>query len=82
MHLVSHIMLRKYLIILSISTKKANSSFDSSIKLSGNYYKIIAQQEYTSVIRSLYIYIHYTRLDITFIMCKLPIYTFKPLVDH
>jgi len=50
-------MLRKYLIILSISIKKANSSFDSSVKLSGNYYKIIAQQEYTSVIRSLYIYI-------------------------
>jgi hypothetical protein len=80
MHLVIHIMLKKYLIILSISIKKVNSSFDSSVKLSGNYYKIVAQQEYTSVIRSLYI--HYTRLDITFIVCKLPIYIIKALVDH
>jgi len=64
MHLVIHIMLRKYLIIINISIKKANSSFDSSVKLSGNYYKIVAQQKYISVIRSLYI--HYTRLDINF----------------
>jgi hypothetical protein len=54
-----------------LNIKKANISFEYSIKLTDYCDKTIAQLEYTSVIGNLMYTMHCTKLDIAFVICKL-----------
>ena len=62
--------------------KEANTPYDSSIKLKENYGKTVAQLEYASAIGSLMYAMHYTRLDIAYVVCKMSRYTSNPSVEH
>ena len=54
-----------------LNIKKTNTPFDSSMKLNDYCDKMIAQLEYISSIKSLIYVMHCTRLNITFVTCKL-----------
>jgi len=65
-----------------LNIKKANTPFDSSMKLNDYYDKAVAQLEYDSVIKSLMYVMHCTRSNIAFIICKLSRYISKLNTDH
>ncbi|XP_070009682.1 uncharacterized mitochondrial protein AtMg00820-like [Nicotiana sylvestris] len=83
---------RKYNIDGSVQTFKArlvakgikeyNTPYDSSLKLSANTGRAVAQLKYTSAIGSMMYVMHYTRPDITFVVCKLSRFTSNPSNDH
>jgi hypothetical protein len=56
-----------------LNIKKANNTFDLSVKLSNNYDKI-SQLEYVNVFESIMYVTHWKGLNITFFLCKLSIY--------
>ena len=62
--------------------KKANTPYDSSIKLLENSGRAVAQLEYASVIGSLMYAMHCTRPNITFAVCKMSRFTSNPSVEH
>ena len=65
-----------------LNINKANTPFDSSMKLNDYCDKAVAQLEYDSVIGSLMYVMHCTRPNIAFVICKLSRYTSKPNTDH
>ncbi|KAK9716445.1 hypothetical protein RND81_06G234100 [Saponaria officinalis] len=65
-----------------LGIKEANSPFDSSIKLSDQCDRVVAQLEYASAIGSLMYAMHCTRPDIAFAVGKLSRYTSRPGKEH
>jgi hypothetical protein len=67
MHLISHIILRKCLISLSILLyKRQIPIFESNMNLNDNCDKIIAQLEYVGVIKNIIYAMHCTKLNMLF----------------
>jgi hypothetical protein len=56
--------------------------YDSSVKLTENSGKAVAQLEYASAIGSLMYAMHGTRPNISFAVCKLSRYTNNPSTEH
>lgn len=65
-----------------LKIKETNTPYDSSIKITENSGRAVAQLEYSSAMGSLMYVMHYTRPDIAFVVCKLLRYTSNPSVDH
>ena len=65
-----------------LGIKEFNIPYDSNIKLIENYGRLVAQLEYASAISGMMYAIHYTRLDIAFVICKLVRFTSNPSNDH
>ena len=65
-----------------LNIKKANTSFDFSMKLNDYCDKAVAQLEYASAIESLMYAMHCTRPNIAFAICKLSRYTSKPNTNN
>ncbi|KAG5527251.1 hypothetical protein RHGRI_028223 [Rhododendron griersonianum] len=65
-----------------LGLKDFNTPFDSSIKLTENSGRAIAQLEYASAIGTLMYLMHCTRPDIAFAVCKLSRYTSNPSREH
>ena len=65
-----------------LNIKKANTSFDFSMKLNDYCDKAVAQLEYASAIGSLMYAMHCTRPNIAFAICKLSRYTSKPNTNN
>jgi hypothetical protein len=59
-----------------------STSFYPSLKFQENPENLIAQLEYASVIGILMYVVHCTRLDISYIVCKLASSTNSPSIDH
>ncbi|KAG9454343.1 hypothetical protein H6P81_007247 [Aristolochia fimbriata] len=62
--------------------KDYNTPHDTSMKLSMNFGRAIAQLEYASVIGSLMYDMHCTRPDVAYVVCKLSRYTSNPGAIH
>ena len=65
-----------------LKIKEANTPFDSSMKLTINSGRAVAQLDYASAIGSLMYVMHCTRPDIAFAVSKLSRYTSNPSIDH
>jgi hypothetical protein len=77
-HYIEKILLKfEYLRIKEVTTP-----YDSTVKLTENSGKAVAQLEYASAIGSLMYVIHGTRPDISFAVCKLSRYTNNPSTEH
>jgi hypothetical protein len=77
-HYIEKILLKfQYLRIKEVTTL-----YDSSVKLTENSGRAVAQLEYASAIESLMYAMHGTRPDISFAICKLSRYTNNPSTEH
>ena len=65
-----------------LGIKEFNTPYDSSVKLTENSGRIVAQLQYSSVIGSMMYAMHCTRPDIAFAVCKLSTFTSKPSSDN
>lgn len=65
-----------------LGMKEFSTPYDSSIKLTENTGRAIAQLEYASAIGSIMYAMHCTRPDIAFVVCKLSRFTSNPSNDH
>ena len=65
-----------------VNIKKANTLFDSIMKLNDYYDKTVSQLEYASSSGSLMYVMHCTRPDIAFVIYKLSRYTNKLNMNH
>ena len=65
-----------------VNIKKANTLFDSIMKLNDYYDKTVSQLEYASSSGSLMYVMHCTRPDIAFVIHKLSRYTNKLNMNH
>ncbi|XP_075099495.1 secreted RxLR effector protein 161-like [Nicotiana tabacum] len=63
---------------LQIGIKGYNTPYDSSVKLTANTGRAVAQLEYASAIGSMMYAMHCTRPDIAFAVCKLSRFTSNP----
>jgi hypothetical protein len=78
----SHYIEKVLLKFKHLGKEKANTPFDSNIKLNENSGRAIAQLEYASEIGSMMYAMHCTRPDITFVVCILSRYTSYLSIDH
>ena len=62
--------------------KEVTIPYDSTVKLTENSGRAVAQLEYASAIGSLMYAMHGTRPDISFAICKLSRYTNNPSTEH
>ena len=77
-HYIEKILLKfQYLRIKEVTTP-----YDSSVKLTENSGRAVAQLEYVSAIGSLMYAMHGTRPNISFAVCKLSRYTNNPSMEH
>ena len=77
-HYIEKILLKfQYLKIKEVTTP-----YDSSVKLTENSGRAIAQLEYASAIGSLMYAMHGTRPNISFVVCKLSRHTNNPSIEH
>ncbi|XP_075088615.1 uncharacterized protein LOC142170623 [Nicotiana tabacum] len=65
-----------------LGIKGYNNPYDSSVKLTANTGRAVAQLEYASAIGSMMYLMHCTRPDIAFAVCKLSRFTSNPGNDH
>ncbi|XP_075074624.1 uncharacterized protein LOC142162200 [Nicotiana tabacum] len=65
-----------------LGIKGYNTPYDSSVKLTANTGRAVAQLEYASAIGSMMYAMHCTRPDIAFAVCKLSRFTSNPGNDH
>ncbi|XP_075100545.1 uncharacterized protein LOC142176513 [Nicotiana tabacum] len=65
-----------------LGIKGYNTPYDSSVKLTLNTGRAVAQLEYASAIGSMMYAMHCTRPDIAFAICKLSRFTSNPSNDH
>lgn len=65
-----------------LGIKGYNTPYDSSVKLTANTGRAVAQLEYASAIGSMMYAMHCTRPDIAFVVCKLSRFTSNPGNDH
>ena len=78
----SHYVEKMVLTFQHLGIKEAGTPYDSTIKLTENFGRAVAQLEYASAIGSLMYAMHGTRPDISFVVCKLSRYTNNPSTEH
>ncbi len=74
--------MRVLLFVNLIILREANTPYDVYCKLIENFYRIISQIEYASIIGILMYAMHYTRSNIAFALCKLSRYTSNPSMEY
>ena len=62
--------------------KKTNSPYNTSVKLFEDLGIVVAQLEYAIAVGSLINALHYMKMDIAYVVCKLSTFTSKPNIVH